>query len=156
MHVILDVEGEEHDLYLARDGDVVKVEIGGETYACRITPTGDVQIGERTFRVAIGDRAVNVDGRDVAFRVADFQSSGAPGAHEGPSRAAKIKPPMPGKIVNVAVKEGDAVKAGTLLLVLEAMKMQNEIVAPGPGHVKKISVKPGQTVEAKDVLIEIE
>ena len=43
-----------------------------------------------------------------------------------------------------------------LLLVLEAMKMQNEIVAPGPGTVKKLHVKPGQTVEAKDVLVELE
>jgi biotin carboxyl carrier protein len=155
MHVILEVDGEEHDLYIARDGDVVKVEIGGETYAAKVTDAG-VVIGDRTFKIDLQERAVLVDGREVPFRVADFQAAGAPGAHEGPARAAKVKPPMPGKIVSIHAHEGDQVKAGQLLLVLEAMKMQNEIVAPSPGTVKKLHVKPGQTVEAKDVLVELE
>jgi glutaconyl-CoA/methylmalonyl-CoA decarboxylase subunit gamma len=156
MHVVLEVDGEEHDLYVAREGDAVKVEVGGETFAAKVGEGGLVTIGDRTFKIELQERAVLVDGREVPFRVADFQAGGAPGAHEGPHRAAKVKPPMPGKIVSVAVKEGDAVKAGQLLLVLEAMKMQNEIVAPSPGTVKKLHAKPGQTVEAKDVLVELE
>jgi pyruvate carboxylase len=157
MHVLLEVDGEEFDLYLVREGDVVKVEVGGETLEAKLG-VGTVTIGDRTFQVEIGEQAtVKLDGRDVPFRVADFQSGGAPGAHNaGASRAGKVKPPMPGKIVSVAVQEGQDVVAGQLLLVLEAMKMQNEITAPGAGKVKKVNVKPGQNVEAKDVLVELE
>ncbi|MFA5862377.1 MAG: biotin/lipoyl-containing protein, partial [Candidatus Thermoplasmatota archaeon] len=91
-----------------------------------------------------------------SFRITDFQAAGAPGAHGGARKAAKIKPPMPGKIVTVNVQEGQEVKAGQVLLVLEAMKMQNEIAATGVGTVKRVHVKAGQNVEVKDVLIEIE
>src|SRR5439155_5250038 len=118
---------------------------------------GTIAIGERTFQIEIGDASVKLDGHDVPFRVADFQSGGAPGAHNaGAARVGKIKPPMPGKIVSVAVQEGQEVAAGQLLFVLEAMKMQNEVTAPGAGKVKKVNVKPGQNVEAKDVLVELE
>ena len=50
-----------------------------------------------------------------------------------PAGAATVSAPMPGKIMSVAVKPGDAVKRGLVLLILEAMKMQNEIMAPGDG-----------------------
>lgn len=156
MHVMLDVDGEEHDLYLVREGDVIKVEAGGETFEARISETGVVTIGDRKFHVVVNDKSVNVDGHDLPFRVLDYQSAGAPGAHGGARKAAKVKPPMPGKIVSIAVQEGQEVQAGQLLLVLEAMKMQNEIPAPSAGTVKKVHVKPGQNVEAKDVLIELE
>lgn len=156
MHVSLEVDGEEFELYLIREGDTVKVEVGGETFDAKISESGVVTIAGKPHHIVVNERAVALDGRDVPFRVLDFQSAGAPGAHGGARKAAKIKPPMPGKIVSVAVKEGDEVKGGQLLLVLEAMKMQNEIVAPGPGVVKKIHAAPGQNVEAKDVLIELE
>ena len=157
MHVLLDVDGEEFDLYLVREGDVVKVEVGGETFDVKVGDMGTVTLGGHTHHVLLGDRSVTLDGREVSFRVADFQSGGAPGAHSaGAGRGAKVKPPMPGKIVSLAVKEGDEVKPGQILLVLEAMKMQNEIPSPTAGTVKKVHVKPGQNVEAKDVLLEIE
>lgn len=156
MHVMLEVEGEEFDLYLVREGDVVKVEVGGETFEAKVGEAGVVTLGGKPFHVVVDDKRVTVDGRDLAYRVLDFQSGGAPGAHGGARKAAKVKPPMPGKIVSVAVQEGQEVKAGQLLLVLEAMKMQNEIPAPSPGVVKKVHVKPGQNVEAKDVLVELE
>lgn len=155
MHVILELDGEEYDLYLARDGDKIKIEVGGETFEAKADATGAIKIGDHTFVIDIQNEAVVVDGREIAYRVADFQSAGAPGAHEGAARAAKVKPPMPGKIVSLAVAEGDAVKAGQLLLVLEAMKMQNEIIAPSHGNVKKIHVKAGQNVEVKDILVEL-
>ena len=157
MHVLLDVDGEEFDLYLVREGDVVKVEVGGETFDAKLDEAGAVTIGGETFRLEVEEDNIKLDGRVVPFRVADLQSGGAPGAHAaGGARTGKVKPPMPGKIVSIAVKEGQDVSAGQLLLVLEAMKMQNEIVAPGAGKVKKVNVKPGQNVEAKDVLVELE
>ena len=67
-----------------------------------------------------------------------------------------IKAPMPGLILDVNVKEGDEVKEGDYLIVLEAMKMENTLTAPGDGVIKKISVEKGQTVEKNQLLIELE
>ncbi len=67
-----------------------------------------------------------------------------------------IKSEMPGAIVDVKVKVGDQVKEGDVLLILEAMKMQNEIKAPKDGEVKELFVKPGDNVEADAKLVVIE
>ena len=67
-----------------------------------------------------------------------------------------IKAPMPGLILDLNIAEGDEVKAGDYLLVLEAMKMENTLTAPRDGVVKAISVKKGQTVEKNQLLIEME
>jgi pyruvate carboxylase subunit B len=64
--------------------------------------------------------------------------------------------PMPGIILSIAVKEGDQVNAGDAILVLEAMKMENEIHAPRSGIVKTIHVSEGSEVRAGSELIEIE
>ena len=63
---------------------------------------------------------------------------------------------MPGIILSIAVKEGDQVNAGDAILVLEAMKMENEIHAPRTGIVKKIHVSEGAEVRAGSELIEID
>ena len=64
----------------------------------------------------------------------------------------KINAPMPGKILNVKVSVGDAVKRGEVILILEAMKMENEIVASQDGIVASIDVSEGQSVESGEVL----
>ncbi|MEG0775156.1 biotin/lipoyl-containing protein [Clostridium sp.] len=63
--------------------------------------------------------------------------------------------PMPGNILNVAVKVGDTVKKGQLLIVLEAMKMENEIVSPKDGVITSVGVTKGQTINAGDTLVKI-
>jgi biotin carboxyl carrier protein len=77
------------------------------------------------------------------------------GAGAGAAGPAVVKAAMPGKIVQVEVKEGDLVAPGTGLLIIEAMKMENEIRSEGTGIVKAIRVKPGDAVERDAVLIEI-
>lgn len=67
-----------------------------------------------------------------------------------------IKAPMPGLILEVNVKEGDEVKEGDYLLVLEAMKMENALTAPRDAVIKSISVEKEQTVEKNQLLIEME
>lgn len=64
-----------------------------------------------------------------------------------------IDAPMPGKIVKLVANEGQAVKAGDVLLILEAMKMQNEITADADGTVKKFNVAAGQSVKAHESLV---
>ncbi|WP_324719511.1 acetyl-CoA carboxylase biotin carboxyl carrier protein subunit [Salinimicrobium sp. HB62] len=67
-----------------------------------------------------------------------------------------IKAPMPGLIMDVQVKQGDEVKEGDYLLVLEAMKMENTLTAPRDGIVKSVTVQKGQTVDKNQLLIEME
>ena len=76
------------------------------------------------------------------------------GASLGASTATKIESPMPGKILGVSIKEGDEVLHGQVVLVLEAMKMENEISSEIEGVVKSVHVKVGDTVNADDLLIE--
>ena len=81
----------------------------------------------------------------------------APKAAEpaGAQGAVKVNAPMPGKILKVNVNAGTAVKKGDVLLVLEAMKMENEIVAPHDGAVKAISVDKGQNVNPGEILLKM-
>jgi biotin carboxyl carrier protein len=68
--------------------------------------------------------------------------------------AKEIKAPMPGLIFDIKVKEGDEVKKGDPVLILEAMKMENILKSPGDGTVKKIKIKKGESVEKNQVLIQ--
>lgn len=80
----------------------------------------------------------------------------APAAPATPSAAGtNIPSPMPGSIISVNVAVGQAVKSGDVLIVLEAMKMENDIVAPCDGTVKQILVSKGATVNTDDVLVVI-
>ena len=77
----------------------------------------------------------------------------APKAAAGAAGAVAVKAPMPGNILDVKVKAGASVKAGDVLVILEAMKMENEIVAPQDGTVASINVNKGDTVNSGDVLV---
>lgn len=63
-----------------------------------------------------------------------------------------VSAPMPGNILDVRVKPGDSVKAGDTLLILEAMKMENEISAPQDGTIASVNVAKGDTVNSGDLL----
>lgn len=68
----------------------------------------------------------------------------------------KIEAPMPGTILSINVTKGQTVKKGEILLVLEAMKMENEIVSPIDGKVISINVKPGDNVNSGEILISLD
>ena len=93
-------------------------------------------------------------------RVVDIQRiKAAPVAAAAPAPAApaaagsiEVAAPMPGKILNVKAGVGTAVKKGDVILILEAMKMENDVVAPEDGTVASINVSAGDAVEAGDVL----
>lgn len=67
-----------------------------------------------------------------------------------------VKAPMPGLIIDICIAEGDRVKRGDGVVIVEAMKMQNEMKAPRDGIIKKLKVKKGETVNSGDTLIVIE
>ena len=68
----------------------------------------------------------------------------------------KVEAPLPGTIFKVSVKEGDAVQKGHVILIMEAMKMENNILAEKEGVIKKVLVSEGDTVLQGDILVEIE
>ncbi|MBN1415423.1 MAG: biotin/lipoyl-binding protein [Bacteroidales bacterium] len=76
--------------------------------------------------------------------------------HKQVLKAETINAPMPGKIIELLVEENTTVKEGEAILILEAMKMQNEISTHVSGKVKKINVRPGDTVAKDQVMMEIE
>jgi len=76
----------------------------------------------------------------------------------GTDKARKIKSvnaPMPGKVLEILVKDGQTIKEGDSLLILEAMKMENVIKSPGIGKISKVNIKKGEAVEKGQVLISI-
>lgn len=72
-----------------------------------------------------------------------------------PASAKKINSPMPGTVLDIKVKEGDTVSKNQLVIVLEAMKMENEIVTPYAGKVASINVSKGAAVNSGDLLLSI-
>jgi len=126
-----------------------------------ITPTDPgsylVRIGPRSHRVSLGPPGeVSVDGRILRMEVFDPRDLRA-GAHSRTQQGRRqITAPMPGKVVRVLVAEGEAVESGQGLVVVEAMKMQNEMKSPQAGVVAEIRTQADATVAAGDILIVIE
>jgi len=102
----------------------------------------DVTVEEKNGGVVSAPKAVEKSAPAAAAPVASAPQAAA---KEG---NVAVSAPMPGKILAVKAKEGDSVKAGAVLLVLEAMKMENDIVAPQDGVVASINVKVGDSVES--------
>ena len=74
---------------------------------------------------------------------------------QGPEGAVKLAAPMPGTILDIKVNPGDSVKKGTLVVILEAMKMENEIFSPEDGTIATINVTKGQQVNSGDMILTI-
>jgi len=99
---------------------------------------------------------VGVNGRTHAVTLRDPRERAARGAGAGAAGRQNINAPMPGKVVRVLVQAGDAVEAGQGLVVVEAMKMQNEMKSPKAGTVAEVRVDAGATVAVGETLLIIE
>ena len=124
------------------------------------TPGGwSLLLGTRSYEVAVGPGLVYIDGR--AFPItADEGARCFAADRKGPRRGhaggpQQIVAPMPGRVVKILVKPGDAVEARQGVIVVEAMKMENELRATGPGTVSEVRVAEGASVEANSVLVVI-
>ena len=80
----------------------------------------------------------------------------APAGRPAAGNGEKVTSPLPGTVVSIAVAPGQTVKTGSVLLVIEAMKMQNEIASPRDGKVLEVAVSQGATVGAGDLLLTLE
>lgn len=124
----------------------------------------NITVNGKTYEVAVeevgGAPSAPVFSAPAAAPRAAAPAPAAPKAAPAPAPAAAptgggevIAAPMPGTILDIKVTEGQAVKAGDILLILEAMKMENEIVAPADGTVKGIHTSKGTSVSSGDALI---
>ena len=157
----------ERDLSLSVNGAAVSADVDGRHY--------DLEVRERSageFLLIRGNEVHNVRveqhgpfgsfevimrGRSYQVRIDDpkrLRSNQTSAAHH--TGSAEIISPMPGKIVRVLVAEGATVEAGAGVIVVEAMKMQNEMKAPKAGVIAAINAVEGATVNAGDVLAVIE
>ncbi|GAC1446517.1 MAG: hypothetical protein NVSMB56_05950 [Pyrinomonadaceae bacterium] len=166
MKLIAEIANQEYTLELKRDGAHLTAEIDGRTYTlgahetekdmyllihdnrvyeCHLehgaSDTTSVHIRQRIYDVHLIDpkrlRDASMSGADISGRVT-------------------IKAQMPGKIVRVMIEAGASVEAGQGLVIIEAMKMQNELKAPRDGVVSSVNAEAGATVNAGDVLLVIE
>ena len=116
----------------------------------------------KKYRVNVNGVAYEVEVEeltDAAAVSAAPASAPAPAPKAEPASSGKgelIAAPMPGNILNIFVKAGDEVKAGQVLMILEAMKMENEIMCPKDGRVVSVKVDKGAVVESGTPLCEIE
>lgn len=134
--VDLDVLAQGETLLLRIDGNVVDLTVEG-------TPPelGLVAGGTRLY--------VRVESDRMRTALAAKRPAGGAGGDQ------IVKSPMPGRVLKVLVSEGDEVERGTPLVVVEAMKMENELRASGPGKVIKVFASPGQTVEGGAKLLQL-
>jgi biotin carboxyl carrier protein len=138
----LDGREVEVDAVLARP-DVLSLRIGNQAYEVKCERVaGDTHLWVGSARFAAEVR----DPRSLRGRVRAVDDHGP----------RKLTAPMPGKIVRVLLSEGAAVEAGAGVLVVEAMKMQNELKSPKKGTIQKILVSEGAAVNAGDVLAIVE
>jgi biotin carboxyl carrier protein len=142
-HFSLDSEPEKRVDFVQPEPGVYSIMMDGRSYEARVEHAPDMMI-------------VVVAGHRYEIRVIDprrWTRSGAVGAGSGPQH---LTAPMPGRVVRILVGPGDEIVAGQGLLVVEAMKMQNEMKASRAGKVISIPVGVGSTVSAGETLVVIE
>lgn len=119
-------------------------------------------VDNRSFEIDVDNTEdeyrVLVDGRSYHVQLVDERRVRLGGLQSGIQLQGrqKVSVPMPGKVIAVLVGEGDAVEKGQGLVIVEAMKMENEVRSPITGAVREIRVKPGEAVEAGAVLVIVE
>lgn len=117
-----------------------------DVYARRVE-TDDAGEGVQTYEITVGARTYTITLRDERTQTL---ASLAGGAHH--SGDATIRAPMPGLVANVLAQEGQTVERGQTVVILEAMKMENDLATPRAGMVKSVRVTKGQTVNQGDTL----
>ena len=115
----------------------------------------------KRFNITVNGNAYDVAVEEITDGAAPVQAKKAAAPAAAPAKKAagagtKVSAPMPGTILDIKVKEGDSVKKGQPVMVLEAMKMENDIVAPCDGKITSIVVNKCDTVESADTLATIQ
>jgi len=133
----------------------VRIEIGDEEREVNVVPTGTREPASAVRED--GSLVLDLDGRAIVARLAPGPTVESAARHAGHESAAgaRVTAPMPGTVLAVRVSPGDQVDAGQVLVVLEAMKMENTVAAPAAGRVERVLVQQGQQVQRTEVLVEL-
>jgi pyruvate carboxylase subunit B len=148
------------------DGE--RVTVDGRAYQAHLTalpgtPLRHLLLGDRSLTLAVesagrGSWRLQVHGLRHEVEVVDERTRhirSLTGSGSGRAGAGPLRSPMPGLVVRLLVEPGQIVEAGAGLVVLEAMKMENELRAQAPGRVAAVLVTPGQAVERGQPLVEL-
>src|SRR5688500_232315 len=170
MRLNAEIDGEKLTLEVRREGGRVSAEVGGRRYELEARALGagewllvrdgrvyECRAGAEPGGAGRGAMRVSVGAREYGVALTDpkhLRGAVGPGGEQG--GRAPVKAPMPGKVVRVLVETGQAVEAGQAVVVVEAMKMQNELKSPKSGVVAELRAEPGATVNSGDVLAVIE
>ena len=167
MKYIVELNGERHTVVVNADN------VSYETESAHVAELSDIE-GSPVRMVKIGDQVYSVvvekrEGRGKYYLWVDGYRFDAEalderrrslrdlsGANAGPSGPAPIVAPMPGLIVRINVAPGDTVEAGQGVVVMEAMKMENELRATASGTVRSVEVGPGTVVEKGALLVSLD
>ncbi len=164
MEYTLYYKGKEYKVQISCKDGTYLVSTGKEKYAYKATFIDSHTLSlikdyqttlARVFEHG-SQKTVIIDGEQFGFEEAKERDREITSTDKSKVLDTIIKSPMPGSVVKLNVKEGDEVKAGDILIIVEAMKMENELRAPGNMKVKKVSVKEGDQVEGFALLIELE
>ncbi len=160
-------DGQTSEVEVERRGDRFDVQLGGRSFDVELVPLdGSVaslrmldsgrsfeivyeRDGSRSWRVSVGQREFQIS----VLTPTEAIEAVVAAREKGPSR---VTAPIPGKVVAVKVAVGDEVVAGQSLVVLEAMKMENELAADQAGTVAAVHVEGGETVDGGTLLVELE
>jgi biotin carboxyl carrier protein len=159
----IDVAGEIHEVLLAADGRSVQftfdgraraIELGAEASGGVSTWRDGNRVVEAFVDGALPRLPITIAGTTIIVEIADARLAASTAATAAGRRSAgapgplRVRAPMPGRVTKIAARVGEAVSAGQCVLVIEAMKMENEIRAPRAAVVREIRCAEGQSVEA--------
>ena len=162
------VAGEKHQIEITRDGDKLFARVDDRNYELEASePEPNVFLLKhegKIFQVFVSPQknsgepnAVRIGSTELEVALSDPKRlRGTGSGSDSIDGAAEIKTAMPGKVVRILKSAGDAVEKGEGIIVVEAMKMQNEMKSPKDGAIKEIRVAEGDTVGAGDILIIVE
>ncbi len=165
MKYIVDVGGARHEVDIGPEGITFDgAPVDAQLHDVPGSPIRQVTIGNQVHRVIArrgqtrGQYTLLLNGHRHTVEALDARTRAIrdlSAATAGPAGPAPLVAPMPGMIVRVSVAPGDVVVAGQGLIVMEAMKMENELRAAGPGTVTAVRVVPGTAVQKGAVLVEL-
>lgn len=159
------IEGREREIdVVVAPGGGVSVSVDGapiDADVARVPGGLSLRLGDRVFDVAVGGQADSMQvgagaARSIAAVVSPRAEARSRRGSSSSGGAKELRAPMPGRVVKVLVRAGDVVAAGDPCVVVEAMKMENELRAPSDGKVAAVHVSEGASVEGKALLVTLE
>ncbi len=151
------LEGVEYNVEVTEDLQVV---VDDRSYQAKVKTSGSklqVRIGRRSYEFQLSGRRLSWRGSPLEAHFEGYVHRAARwGQNAAPIGDGLVRAPMPGRVVAVVAEEGSKVTLGTPLVILEAMKMQNEIPSPVEGVVREIRVAVGAAVSREQVLMVIQ